>query len=199
MFLALFAPLTPETIYWNILAGGWGNMHLILHKRLSDILRRKSIVFLAIWWFAGLILGALAAYHLSDSFFPLMRAAAQSRVSIVSLMTVTLLPLLASALAVSLDRSVLIFGISFIKAFLYSLCLAGMIGTFGSAAWLVAFLFLFSDNLTIPVLFLFWFRHIEGRRRSFCTDCLVCSVVCVLVGIMDFCLISPFLANLLIT
>ena len=196
MFLAHFAPLTPETIYWNMLAGGWGNMHLILHKRLSDILRRKSIVFLAIWWFAGLILGALAAYHLSYSFFSLMRAAAQSRVSIVSLMTVTLLPLFASALAVFLDRPVWIFGISFVKAFLYSLCIAGTIGAFGSAAWLVAFLFLFSDNLTIPVLFLFCLRHIEGRKRSFWADCLICSGVCVLVGIIDSCLISPFLANL---
>lgn len=171
-------------------------MHLILHKRLSNILRRKSVVLLAIWWFAGSMLGALTAHRLSYPFFSLMRLAAQSHVSIVSFMTVNLLPLFSSAFAVYLDRPIWIFGISFTKAFLYALCTVGIIGAFGSAAWLVVFLFLFSDNLTTPVLFFFWFRHIEGRRRTFWADCAGCFGVCLVVSLIDSCLISPFWANL---
>ena len=171
-------------------------MHSILHKRLSVFFRRKSVVLLALWWFAGFVLGAFTANRVSYSFTSLMRMAVSFRVSIVSSLMVSLLPLSVSALVVYLDKPAGIFAIAFLKAVCYGFCSAGIRCAYGSAAWLVHFLFLFSDNLSVLVLFWFWLRHTAGRKLAVWSDLTVCAVICAGIGILDSCLVSPFLAGL---
>ena len=158
--------------------------------------RSSPFVFLAFWGFTGLLSGAFAAFRISHSFSPLMRMAASCPVSIVGLLASNLLPLLFSVCAVYFDIRRFLYPVAFFKLFLFSFVSMGVIQAYQSAAWLVHFLFLFSDSLSLPVLCLFWTRQICGRKETLLRDTLLCLVFFVFIGGLDFYLISPFLANL---
>ena len=116
-------------------------------------------------------------------------------VSIVSLLIVTLLPLLCSAFAVYISRSWLLFFIAFIKAFLLGFTALGIYAAFGSSGWVFRFFLMFSDLGMLPFLYLFWLQHLPGgcgicRRDSMF---LLCGMA--IAGI-DYAFISPFWAGL---
>lgn len=158
---------------------------------------KTSPAFLALSWCLGLVCGILAARTARDTLIPLMRAAAGRPVWILDLLIVTTLPFLISAYAASLSEPWLLLAISAAKAFIFSFCAYGVSLAFGQSSWLVRFLFLFSDSCLIPVLFLFWLRHIEKNAPVRRWELIVCLAVAVIVGIIDYRIISPFLVALL--
>ena len=160
--------------------------------------RHRACIFsLLLFWCAGLLLGVYSGTAAEDVSLALMRAAAGSRVSIVNLLAVTVLPFLLSAFAVFFSRQWLIFPLCFGKAFSFGFCAYAVCGAFPGAGWLIRFLLLFSDQCFIPVLFWFWIRHIGGQKRNLRWDTAVCLGVAAVVGSLDQWLISPFLAALI--
>lgn len=159
--------------------------------------RKAGIILLAFFWTLGLFLGIYSSFPMEDSFFRLMRAAAGCRVSIVGLFAVLILPFLFSAFAVYFSQPWLLLLICFLKAYCFGFCCFLTQISFGSAGWLLRLLLLFSDCCILPVLCWFWIRHISGEKRALWQDLAVCAAASLLIGGVDYCVISPFLATLI--
>ena len=158
--------------------------------------RRVHVAVLAFVWVTGLICGAVTAGSAGSSFHSLMRFAPSGQMSIVSLLISVLLPLLVSAIASNCFRYWLLCLFAFVRAFLLSCILFGVAIAYGSAGWLIGFLFLFSDILSAPVLVWYWFRSIAGSKSTFRCGTVVLLLL-ILIGLFDGRFVAPFLANLL--
>lgn len=160
--------------------------------------RKFRKIILAVSWNLGFLLGLLIAVNGNPAFFSLMRTAASSRMSIVGLLTVTILPFLLSVIVIVCSRPFLVPVICFIHAFTFGYCACGVAVAFGSAGWLVRWLMLFSAGCTSPLLYWFWLRHISGTAKSVWNDFAFCAVIVFFITCLDFRFIAPFLANLII-
>lgn len=158
--------------------------------------RRFCVAVLAFAWIAGLISGALTAYSADLSFISMMRRTPVSPASIVGLLLSLLLPFLLSAIAFSVSQHWLLILISFLKGLFFSCISSGIVRSYGSAGWLLNTFLLFSDSLSLPVLFWFWI-HVLTRRDTLKFCCFLSVVFVMLVCCVDFRFISPFLADLL--
>lgn len=153
--------------------------------------------FLGYSWILGLIFGGLAAVFVSNDVSSLMHAASVSRVSIVGLLSVYLFPLLFSALAVYMNLPYLLLPICFLKAVSFSYLAMGVSIAFGSAGWLVRLLLMFSDLASFPILWWFWSRSRSGSHGSLLRFFTAALCLAAVFGSIDYCLVAPFLANLL--
>lgn len=159
--------------------------------------RKFSPWLLAFSWFLGMILGILAASAASEALIPMMYQSVQCSVSSPGLLVAAVVPFLLSAFAVSLSKPQLLLIVSLLKAFSYGYCACGISLTFGQSSWLVRLLFLFSDHILIPMLYLYWVRHIQG-----CTDRRLSELWCfiafaLLVAGIDCYFVAPFLVTLI--
>jgi hypothetical protein len=152
----------------------------------------ETAIFLTVW-IAGLILGTITAAAASNSYFLLMRMAPKSSVSIIGLAVTVLLPFLLTAFAVLADRSLWLYPICFLKVFAFAFCGYGISVAYGSAGWLVRFLFQFSDILSIPILFWFAFRYLRGRGLMWKRDLAIGCALDVWICCLDLWFVSPFL------
>lgn len=157
--------------------------------------QRYSGIILASCWCAGLLLGILAAASAGDSLASKMRGAVSQTVSIVPFLAY--IPFLLSAIAVHLRQPWLILPCSIVKAFIFGFCAFAITLAFGQSSWLVHFLFLFSDVVSIPILYLYWLRCIKGDQMQKYWFSGLCCALLLAVGLIDYCWISPFLANLI--
>ena len=132
----------------------------------------------------------------SDALYPTMRAAVYSRVSISGLLSAMLLPLLFSAFAVYISNTWLLIPIAFSKAFAFAFLGIGILVSFGSAGWLVRLLLMFGDIVMLPVLWWYWQKALTARQNPL-PHCAAAAAFALLIGGLDYCVISPFLANLI--
>lgn len=159
--------------------------------------RKGCWMLLVLFWCTGLILGVYTASIAENTLVSLMRSAVFSSVSIVGLLGSFLLPFLFTVLAVFLSKSWLILPICLAKSFSFALCARAVALAFGDSGWLLQLLFLFSDTIMLSVLCWFWARHIEGGRVTVIRDAAICIVVFIILGTLDYCCVSPFLAMLI--
>lgn len=158
------------------------------------LLRRFLLILI---WFLGFFAGIWIAAQTSTTTSSLMRSVVNDRSSIVGLLTVLTVPFLVSAVLFKLSLPLLGLFIVFIKSLLFSCCSYGLVLAFGDAGWLVRWLLLFSDSSVIVLLLWFWIRNIAGQGSNFKTDLLFCILITVLIGCVDYYIISPFVAVLL--
>ncbi len=160
------------------------------------IWRKCSLYLLAFFFLAGLLSGPWvfrnhSALSWVDGFL-------NGSPSYLRLILFTFLPFLLSAFAVSCRMPGLLLGISFVKGFLFGTAAFLLVSGCGSAGWLLRFFFLFSDSLSLPLLCCFWLRYLPGDRElepgvllfNFAMVSLICST--------DVCVISPFLAHIIV-
>lgn len=172
-------------------------MAQLFHRNPPLWWRKYSFLFLAFCWTAGLLSGAAVYLSAEKSLDSLMRGALGRPVSIVSLLCVTILPFLLSAFAVYISKPWLLLPVSFGDAFVLCFVSLGVMQCGGSAGWLVRWLLMFSASLAAPLLYLYWLRHVTGRRRfsSLEAACVLCLYA--LIGSIDYRLISPMLVRLI--
>lgn len=171
--------------------------HFELPFVLSNHRCKSRVMLLAFLWISGLLCGTLFVLAAEDPFSSLMRTVAFNRVSIAGLAAVLVFPLIVSAVAVYMAVPTFILPICFVKAFCYGSSMFGASAAFGSAGWLMRLLLLFSDSCMMVPLLWFWCRHLTGRRDSLKRDLAVCAVFAVFIGIIDYFLVSPYLAELM--
>lgn len=176
--------------------GGTATMARFLHHIFTGLQRKAGTVCLALFWSAGLFAGFIFYRNTGNSSVSLMCGALNCAVSIVSLLSVILLPFLLSAFAVYFSRPYLLLVIAFVKAFSLAFVSAGLNTAFGAAGWLAQLLLMFSDCCTVPILWLYWLRYGEksckfSLKGTFCTIFVVC-----MVGFFDFYFVSPIPAML---
>lgn len=172
-------------------------MDRFLYLNLPKFTCRVSPFFLAVSFFLGHFLGVCFSLGASDSFYSMMRMAVFSPASITGLLSAVTLPFLCSAIAVYLKQPLLLLPVAFLKAFCFSCVGLGVLSCFGSAGWLIWFLLQFSDCCTLPVLYWYWRRHISGTGSFDWAVSMVILSALLLVGSFDYCVISPFLANII--
>ena len=158
---------------------------------------RSSRWLLACVWCCGLALGIYVFWNAGDSSASLMRMAANSPVSIVSLLSVLIFPFLASAAAVLLYKPWLLLAAAFVKAYALAFLSLAVICAFSSAGWLVRLLLMFSQFLSVPLLCWFWIHYISGRIRPAPAVLFLMAALIMLIGSVDYCIVSPFLAGLI--
>ena len=170
-------------------------MARFLHRFFVWFGRNVPTVLLVACFFAGFIPGIRMSCKAAFS-FSLMRGAMDSAVSIVSALCVLLLPLFFSALAVYFSKPKLLYGIAFLKAFTFAFVSAGITSGFGSAGWLARRLLMFSDSLSLPLLWLYWLRHIPGKGVFQPADTILIASCMGFIGFADHVLISPLLQGI---
>lgn len=168
------------------------SLHSLPHRH------RKSCHFLlAFCWILGLFCGMLVYLAAEASLVPLMRSAVLCTVSITGLLYATILPFLISAFAIAFSWPALILPICFCKALFFSFVSLGVLQAFGSAGWVVRYLLLFSDCVAMPFLYGFWLRHLPDKRSVTLMESALMLGIYILLGSVDYRIISPFLARLI--
>lgn len=173
-------------------------MDRFLHLNLPAWQRKGPGSLLACAWLLGLVSGAVLSIFAGDPLFSMMRAAASSCVSIPGLLSATLLPLLFSAFAVYISKPWLLIPIAFGKAFLFSYLSVGVMIAFGSAGWLIWWLLMFSDSCSLPLLWWFWLKAVSQPRGSLIRRTGFALAAAAVIGSVDYCIVSPFLADLIL-
>lgn len=159
--------------------------------------RKGCSLVLAFFWIAGWVCGIWTSRSADFFFLSQMRGACLGAVSIVSVLLVSFLPFLFSALAVSCHRTFLLLFVAFWKAFLSGYVSFGLVQAFPVSGWLLRPMLLFSEIASLPLLYGYWRKHLCGRVRPSGWETAAYLSVFFLIGSIDFRIISPFLASLI--
>lgn len=157
---------------------------------------RRGYLLLALFFCCGAACGVYVALGSENSILSLMRMAMVSHVSIVGLTVSTFLPFLIAAFAAYAGQPVLLYVLGFLRMFGFTFLGCCIHMTFGSAGWLLRWLFQFTDSCALALFCWFCLRQV-GRSPCFpIRDLAVCATACSAVSILDHFMISPFLAGL---
>lgn len=168
-----------------------------IQRNHSLLFRRKNSLLLAFVWTLGLI-GGIYAIFAADHFpVSLMHGFSSETMSIVHLLSLTALPFLFSILAVWAIKPALIMMLCFVKAFLFSYVSLGILQYYGSSGWLIHFLLLFHECASIPILYFFWLRGLYDIGFFHNFEGVLLVSLGLLVGSIDYSIISPFLAHVI--
>ncbi len=162
-------------------------------SKLQDC--RQNLCALALCAVSGAGLGALFAGASGDSYVLLMRMAASRPVSIFGSAVSVFLPFLISVFLITHSKPWLVYLICGIRFFLFSAAGFALARSFGSAGWLVRLLLQMPDLFLIPVLIWFSLLSFAGKCTKRVMIC--CILLAAAIGMLDYCVISPFLANLI--
>lgn len=143
----------------------------------------------------GAGLGALFAGTSGDTYILLMRMAASRPVSIVGSAVSVFLPFLVSVFLIAHSKPWLVYLICGIRLFLFSSAAFALGRSFGSAGWLVRLMLQMPDLCLIPVLI--WFSAVTLARSCTKRVMIRCILLVAVIGMFDYCMISPFLADLI--
>lgn len=158
---------------------------------------RSRLVFLILCWCFGAAVGTLCFFSAPDLFSSLMRSAAYHTVSIVGVLGVTLFPFLITVMVMRLSREHVVYLVCCIKALLYSLNVLSVYCAFGSAGWLFQFLIMFSENVSMFLLWILWIRYFTSTRKLPAPVVGSFLVIVLLVAVFDLCVVSPFTVSVL--
>lgn len=172
------------------------NMVGFLRKLHRLWICRQDSLLLAFFCVTGALTGICIADRSGEHFFSMMRMAPSVHVSITGLIASAVLPFLIAAFAVYISAPQILYSILFLKIMLFCWCGCGIYAVFGSAGWLVRMLLQFTDCCMVPVLCWFCLRHSSGSHVFLWRDFSVCIAIAGIIGIIDYSVISPFLATL---
>lgn len=164
----------------------------------SNYLRKYNAVFLAFFWIAGMLFGAMAAESANADMFLWMGSAGRCRASIVALLCVAFLPFLFTALAVYFSKSTILFGICFLRSAFLGYMLRGMMLHLGSGFWLYGFLLLFTTLCLLPLDCWLWVRYTSGRQSFRVLDLLIYVFTAFIIVALDHCFVAPLLADVML-
>lgn len=161
---------------------------------LNDRKRRISTIFLAFAWCFGLWLGSAFARNIDGGHAALILQAADAPVKLIGSLTIVWLPLALGVVFVRFLSPKLLYGLCLLDGALLGAGCRQVALAFGSAAWLIRLLLFFSDLLMIPLLLHFSYVCLSRRQLHRPAAYFVLSA---LVGCVDYCFVSPFLAMLI--
>ena len=156
--------------------------------------RKYGTSILAFSWTLGLVFGICSVTV--GSFSSAFRQAAGLSPSFFSTISVLLLPLVISFLALFAGWRWLLFPLAFLKALAFAYVGWSVVATFGSAGWLIRLLMMFSDCTTIPLLWWFWNKALTSEFDAMVPASIAAALTIFGIGIIDYGVISPFLVSL---
>ena len=171
-------------------------MAWFLHRNIPQNFRKIYIFFLAFVWLCGLLCGVGFSNLAGDPYLSMMRIAPSGSVSIVSLLSVSLLPFLFSAFAVYIHSFGLLAGLCFIKGCLFAFVSMGLFLAYDSAGWLLRLLMMFSDLCCLVPLWWCWLHILRHAGHGSFRPVLICGAVAVSIVGLDYLYVLPLLARL---
>lgn len=156
---------------------------------------RKEWLFLALSCLIGAVAGVLFADAVGSRLFHLMRMAFRSPVSIVGTAVSVWIPFMVSLFLIVHSEPWLVCLICALYITTFTATGYALIESFDQAGWLIRGLAQFPDLCLIPVLLYCGIcRMYDGLSRR---TILFCTMFAVVIGMINYSLISPFLANLI--
>ena len=163
----------------------------------SSLFRKGYIPILAFSLFAGLLFGFRLFENADSSFTSLMRISLIQNVSIVSQLSVLLLPFLFSAFACCACTAWTVLPISFIKGLCFGFSQAAIFSSFSSASWMVYLFLMFSNIMTLPILVFFWIRCLS-KAQHMMLHFFISTLSVLLIIAIDHYYIIPYITSLFI-
>ena len=164
-------------------------------RNMQKCNERVCALALCVVFSAGL--GVLFAATAGDSYFLLMRRASSVSVSIVGSAITVWIPFLVSVCLIVHFKLWLAYLICGIRIFAMASSCCATTHAFGTAGWFVQGMLHFPQLCLTPVLIWLIFLRFTGKysRRIG----LYCIIFAAVIGMINYCSISPFLANLIDT
>lgn len=162
------------------------------HFRPKTSMRNFRLILI---WGIGLILGVLlcdtAPYNCTEMLYETISV----KPSLLSLFLICVLPVSLSAIAVCLPFFPIAYLLLFLCSVTHGFCGTVVNLTFGSSAWIIRPLILFSSGCTTVLVFWILFQSHTGRciKKNICLALTLSFLVCIL----DLFLVSPFLGDLI--
>lgn len=153
-------------------------------------------IFILICWCSSLFLGMYLALQVKVYNLLMMRTFLESRMSIVSLACVVILPLLISMIAFRLDRFTLLLTVVCIKACAFGFSCSVVYAFFGDAGWLVRWLLIFTDSILVISQLYYWLRNALTPSRSVYQGVPAYLLLSALLISLEHCFISPLVVSL---
>lgn len=171
-----------------------------MQMNIQSVFRLRRVCFsnYAIWFSIciGLFLGTYCGVIADASIFSLMRHTVFCRMSIVCLIASQLLPFLIAAYAAFISNRILLLSVCAGKMFLFGFVGYLVFAAFGSAGWLIRFLFLFSDVFLVPILCYFCLR-IDRKMASVGRELIIAGCHVIAIVILDTYFFSDILEKLI--
>jgi len=162
---------------------------------ISFLFRKSCILILAFSLFAGLVFGSRLYVDSEASVASLMRVSGIQNVSIVSHLSVLLLPFIFSAFISSTRAVWMILPVSFLKGLSFGFSQAAICSSFAGAGWLIYFFLMFSNIMTLPVLVFFWIRTLNGNAHTM-SPLFYCVLAVLLIIAVDHHFMNPYCVSL---
>ena len=155
----------------------------------------RLLSFLAVW-LIGIFLGYCLACKDTTFSESLLLSIVLQPISIAGLFTCVFLPFLISHyIYISGNRPFLLF-ICFIKAVSFSYSWTIVANYFRSAAWLIAFLLMFSDIFSLILLLHFWYACVIDAKSSQKYTYCIHLLLLIVFSLVDYGVIVPFMQKL---
>lgn len=150
---------------------------------------------LSLFWCIGLLVGLQISYLLRR--FPIIAGNTLPDWFFFFKSLSVALPFLLSAWAMYRSCYRIFPLISCLKAIIFMIPCGIFSNILGPGRWLVVPMLMFSDVFSLPVLYLFWMRHMSEGVRFCWAECfwIVCFLV-LLIGI-DYIVVSPYILRLI--
>ena len=157
----------------------------------------RSICFIfACCLTAGAVLGVIATNSLGANYLLMMRMACGSRVSIVGTVLTVCVPFSISYLLITHSKPWLVYFICTLHIFLFSSAAYAFNVYFGTSGWMIRIYMQFTEFALIPALLYFSILRLRGRLNKQMLYQYI--LITVIVGMIDYSWISPYLADLLV-
>ena len=174
-------------------------MERILSSRNVKIMKTRNDIspLTACIWVMGLVAGILCSVLLWTANSSDLRNWTVSYPTVFGFTSTLAVPIVFAVTAVLSDRRHLLYPLLFFRSFTAVLWGSAVTLAFGSAGWLIRFLFLFSDIFTAPLYFWFCSRRLSEKTPPLLQDLILVSLGSLMIGLIDITLVSPFLLSLL--
>ena len=147
-----------------------------------------------ITWISGLLCALL---YIKQASFSLMYPLYVERVSIVGMIVSLIFPIILLYILLNRCYFYLTLPVIFLKSFSYMCCYLCITYSYGTAGWLVRIFLLFSDTVSIVILLHFCYRFAAGNKTGIIRYFKCAFAVLIIVGCLDYYIISPFILMLL--
>ncbi len=152
-------------------------------------------VLIAIWC-VGLLLGIALSVSNHPFFEELLGVVLSKRPAFMALLFRNILPVVLLYVVLSHSVFYMIYPLVFIDAFCRGFCAMCVIGFFGSSAWLLRSMVLFSTGCVSIIVWYMLLSCLQGTAKRSVADIIVVAAIPMVATIIDYSFVSPYLLNL---
>ena len=155
---------------------------------------RRPINTLATLWILGLLIGILLSCLAPYDFAEVFRLAFVSKPAPLQLLFVCVLPVAVAAIALSSSLFVFSYIAVFFCAVSHGFCGIAIYAMFGSAAWLLRPILLFSAGCSSVLM---WWLFLQNETKSrLHSNIRIVGILSCLIFFIDLFIVSPFIGDL---